>query len=91
MKLKKLHIILLIAVALASISVVSAVDYENHDFDGFSADIPKNAEIEESVDGIQISYSVEPPRRVDDGDSQTKKIYSILFWRFLLPRSPYEY
>ena len=33
---------------------------------------------------------IEPPRRVDDEDSQTKKNYSF-FGKFLLHRSPYDF
>lgn len=33
----------------------------------------------------------EPPRRVDDGDSQTKKNYSMFSWNFLLHRCPNDF
>ena len=33
----------------------------------------------------------EPPRRVDDGDSQTKKIIVCFSWNFLLHRCPSDF
>ena len=48
-----------------------------------------------------LSFPIEPPRRVDDRDSQTKNFFTkpkknafiliLFFWKFLLPRSPYEF
>ena len=35
------------------------------------------------------TFRVELPRRVDDGDSQTKKKY--IFWKFLLHRRPDDF
>ena len=49
--------------------------------------LPVNLEI---VSASKIMGIVEPPRRVDDEDSQTKKII-VFFGKFLLHRSPYDF
>ena len=38
-----------------------------------------------------ICFMIEPPRRVDDGDSQTKKIIVFFSWNFLLHRCPSDF
>ncbi len=39
----------------------------------------------------KMFVEVEPPRRVDDGDSQTKKIIVFFSWNFLLHRCPSDF
>lgn len=90
--MKKLYIILLISIALASVSVVSAADYVSQDFDGFSADIPKNADIEKTVDGDQISYSDKNERfsiwSVHDSEMNADKAEA--FYSHLVSSGNYE-